>query len=64
MWPFKRKQESPQEIAAEERLDEATREEAHEYLHDQDELRGFRPQDEERRDEQGSGTPPDADGKT
>jgi hypothetical protein len=26
MWPFKRKKESPQEIAAEERLDEATRE--------------------------------------
>jgi hypothetical protein len=26
MWPFKRKPESPQEIAAEERLDEATRE--------------------------------------
>jgi len=26
MWPFKKKQESPQEIAAEERLDEATRE--------------------------------------
>jgi hypothetical protein len=26
MWPFKRKQESPQEIAAVERLDEATRE--------------------------------------
>lgn len=26
MWPFKRKPESPQEIAAEQRLDEATRE--------------------------------------
>jgi len=26
MWPFKKKQESPQEVAAEERLDEATRE--------------------------------------
>jgi hypothetical protein len=26
MWPFKRKQESPQEIAAEKKLDEATRE--------------------------------------
>jgi hypothetical protein len=26
MWPFKRKPESPEEIAAEERLDEATRE--------------------------------------
>ena len=26
MWPFKKKQESPEEIAAEERLDEATRE--------------------------------------
>jgi hypothetical protein len=26
MWPFKKKKESPQEIAAEERLDEATRE--------------------------------------
>lgn len=26
MWPFKRKPESPQEIAAEEKLDEATRE--------------------------------------
>ena len=26
MWPFKKKQESPLEIAAEERLDEATRE--------------------------------------
>ncbi len=26
MWPFKRKKESPQEIAAEARLDEATRE--------------------------------------
>jgi hypothetical protein len=28
MWPFKRKKESPQEIAAEERLDEATRDAA------------------------------------
>ncbi len=26
MWPFKRKQESPQEIAAEKKLDEVTRE--------------------------------------
>jgi hypothetical protein len=26
MWPFKKKQESPQEIAAEQKLDEATRE--------------------------------------
>ena len=26
MWPFKKKRESPEEIAAEERLDEATRE--------------------------------------
>jgi hypothetical protein len=26
MWPFKRKKESPQEIAAEEKLDDATRE--------------------------------------
>lgn len=26
MWPFKRKKESPQEIAAEKRLDETTRE--------------------------------------
>jgi hypothetical protein len=26
VWPFKRKKESPEEIAAEERLDEATRE--------------------------------------
>jgi len=26
MWPFKKKQESPEEIAAEQRLDEATRE--------------------------------------
>jgi hypothetical protein len=26
MWPFKRKKESPQEIAAEERLDDVTRE--------------------------------------
>jgi hypothetical protein len=26
MWPFKKKQESPEEIAAEERLDEVTRE--------------------------------------
>jgi hypothetical protein len=26
MWPFKKKKEPPQEVAAEERLDEATRE--------------------------------------
>ena len=26
MWPFKKRPESPQEVAAEERLDEATRE--------------------------------------
>ena len=32
MWPFKRKPESPQEIAAEGRLDEATREVAFEEL--------------------------------
>jgi hypothetical protein len=32
MWPFKRKKESPQEIAAEERLDEATREVAWDEL--------------------------------
>ena len=28
MWPFKRKKESPQEIAAEKKLDEVTREAA------------------------------------
>jgi hypothetical protein len=38
MWPFKRKQESPAEIAAEERLDEAVREDTHQYLHRQEEL--------------------------
>jgi hypothetical protein len=32
MWPFRRKQESPQEIAAEEKLDEVTREVAADEL--------------------------------
>ena len=63
MWPFRRKKESAEEIATEERLGEAAREEAHRYLRNQEELRGFRPQDAERRDEQGLGTRPDADEK-
>jgi hypothetical protein len=32
MWPFKKKKESPEEIAAEERLDDATREVAWEQF--------------------------------